>query len=254
MLLLDIPGPAGRLEGMVETDPTAGPVRLGLIVCHPHPRYGGTMRNKVVHAIARGAQRSGAVVLRFNFRGVGRSAGQYDQGIGEQDDLRAALTWLGEQHPGLPLLAAGFSFGARVALAACCSDPRVERVLAVGLPAGSGDYRFLARCCRPKHFLHSTHDQYGSREQMEAVFRLAAEPKELIWIEAPDHFFQGALGQLEEAVSRVEFSWSVCWPGFAPGSARSPGAGPATRTAFGSPRSCSSKPGLSPSFLTTSVS
>jgi hypothetical protein len=200
MPVLEIPGPAGRLEALLETDPAAGPVHLGLVLCHPHPRYGGTMRNKVVHAMARGARRAGAVVLRFNFRGVGQSAGQYDQGVGEQDDLRAALTWLGEQNPGLPLLTAGFSFGARVALAASCSDPRVERVLAAGLPAGSGDYRFLARCTRPKHFLHSTHDQYGSREQMEAVFQLAAGPKELIWIEAPDHFFEGALGQVDETV------------------------------------------------------
>jgi len=202
-MVLEIPGPAGRLEAIVEREAAAGPARLAVAVGHPHPRYGGTMRNKVTHAIARGAQRSGAVALRFNFRGVGRSAGAYDQGVGEQDDLRAALTWLGEHYPGLPLAAAGFSFGARVALAACCSDPRVERVLAVGLPAGSGDYGFLARCPRAKHFLHSTHDQYGTREQMEAVFRLAAEPKELTWIEAPDHFFEGALAQLEEAVAAV---------------------------------------------------
>jgi len=193
-------GPSGRLEAMLEADPEGGPVRLGVVVCHPHPRFGGTMRNKVVHYIARGARRAGAVVLRFNFRGVGQSAGEYDQGIGEQDDFRAALTYLGEQYPGLPLVAAGFSFGARVSLAASCSDPRVERVLAVGAPAGSGDWSFLARCTRPKHFLQSTHDQYGSREQMEGVYRLAAEPKELVWIEASDHFFEGALAQLEEAV------------------------------------------------------
>lgn len=193
-------GPAGRLEAMLETDPQSGPVRLGVVVCHPHPRFGGTMRNKVVHYVARGARRAGAAVLRFNFRGVEQSGGEYDEGVGEQDDFRAALTYLGEQYPGLPLVAAGFSFGARVTLAASCSDPRVERVLAVGTPAGSGDWSFLARCARPKHFLHSTRDQYGSREQVEAVYGLAAEPKELVWIAASDHFFQGALPQLEEAV------------------------------------------------------
>ena len=161
------------------------------------------MRNKVTHRIAAGARRAGAAVLRFNFRGVGRSGGEYDQGIGEQDDFRAALTYLGEQYPGLPLLAAGFSFGTRVSLRASCSDPRVTRVIAVGLPAGVGDWSFLARCSRPKHFVHSTRDQFGSREQMEAVFALAAEPKSLAWVEAQDHFFEGALDQLEETVFRI---------------------------------------------------
>jgi len=202
-MVLEIPGPAGRLEAIVERESAGGAARLAVAVCHPHPRYGGTMRSKVAHTVARGAVRAGAVALRFNFRGVGQSAGSYDQGVGEQDDLRAALTWLGEHYPGLPLAAAGFSFGARVALAASCSDPRVELVLAVGLPAGSGDYAFLSRCSRAKHFLHSTRDQFGTREQMEAVFALAAQPKELTWIEAPDHFFEGALPQLEEAVAAI---------------------------------------------------
>ena len=201
--LLDIPGPAGRLESQLESEPEAGPPRLAVVLCHPHPRFGGTLRNKVVHCLARGARRAGAVVLRFNFRGVGRSSGEYDQGVGEQDDFRAALTYLREQYPGLPLVAAGFSFGARVSLQGSCSDPRVECVLAAGLPAASGDYRFLARCSRPKYFLHSTNDQYGSCEQMQAVYALAAEPKQLHWIEASDHFFAGALDQLEEVVLAI---------------------------------------------------
>ncbi len=197
---LEVSGPAGRLEALLELDPSAGPLRFGLVVCHPHPRFGGTMRNKVVHRLARAGRRAGAAVLRFNFRGVGQSTGEYDQGVGEQDDFRAAVTFLGEQYPGLPLHAAGFSFGARVSLQASCSDPRVERVIAVGLPAGQGDWSFLARCSRPKHFVHSTRDQFGSQAQMEAVFRTAAGPKSLTWIEAQDHFFEGALDQLEEAV------------------------------------------------------
>ena len=198
-----IPGPAGRLEGLLERDPQAGPVWLAVVVCHPHPAYGGAMRNKVVHRMARGAKRAGAVVLRFNFRGVGLSVGEYDQGVGEQDDFRAALTFLGEQYPGLPLIGAGFSFGARVSLHASCSDPRVERVIAAGAPVGHGDWSFLARCPRPKHFVHSTRDKFGTRAQMEAAFELAAGPKQLTWIEAQDHFFEGALDQLEEAVFEI---------------------------------------------------
>ncbi len=201
--VLFINGPAGRLEALLERDPAAGPVRCGVVVCHPHPLYGGTMRNKVVHHVARGAQQTGAAVLRFNFRGVGWSAGSYDQGVGEQDDFRAALTFLSEQFPGLPLVAAGFSFGARVALRASCSDPRVDGVVAVGVPAGSGDWSFLARCPRPKFFLQSSRDQFGSRQQIEGLLRHAAEPKRLTWIEAEDHFFQGGLDQLEEAVREI---------------------------------------------------
>lgn len=197
---LFIPGPAGRLEALLERDSHGGPARLAAVVCHPHPQYGGTMRNKVVHRLARGARRAGGVVLRFNFRGVGMSGGEYDQGIGEQDDFRAALTFLGEHYPGLPLVAAGFSFGARVSLQASCSDPRVERVIAAGAPVGHGDWGFLARCARPKHFVHSTRDQFGSRAEMDAAFQRAAEPKSLAWIDAQDHFFEGALDQLEEAV------------------------------------------------------
>lgn len=201
--MLFISGPAGRLEGMLERDVEAGPARLGVVVCHPHPLYGGTMRNKVVHHMARGARRAGGVVLRFNFRGVGQSGGQYDQGIGEQDDFRAALTFLGERYPGLPLVGAGFSFGARASLQASCSDPRVERVIAAGAPAGHGDWSFLGRCPRPKHFVHSTRDQFGSRAEMERVFALASQPKQLTWVEAQDHFFEGALDQLEEAVFEI---------------------------------------------------
>jgi len=201
--VLFIPGPTGRLEALLERNSSAGAVRLGVVVAHPHPQYGGTMRNKVAHRLAQAAQRAGGAALRFNFRGVGESAGTYDQGIGEQDDFRAALTFLREQYPGLPLVAAGFSFGARVCLRASCSDPRVERVIAVGLPAGSGEWDFLGRCTRPKHFLHSTRDAYGSREQMEAVFGRAAEPKSLTWIEAQDHVFEGGMDRLEEAVLEI---------------------------------------------------
>ena len=196
--LREIPGPAGPLEVLM--DLPAGPPRAAVVFAHPLPIQGGTMHTKVVFQGAKALTRIGCAVLRFNFRGAGASDGTFSNGPGEQDDFRAALTYMREQYPGLPLVAAGFSFGARVSLEGSCSDPRVERVLAAGVPAGSGDYGFLARCSRAKHFLHSTNDQYGSREQMEAVYGLAAEPKELRWIEASDHFFQGGLDQLEEAV------------------------------------------------------
>ena len=157
------------------------------------------MHNKVVFRLARAARRGGAAVIRFQFRGVGLSDGSYDEGQGEQDDVRAALRYASDRYAGLPLVAAGFSFGSRVGLRVCCADSGVERFLAVGTPVDHGDWSFLSECGCPKFFLHSTKDQHGSRETMEEVFRQAAGPKRLTWVESPDHFFLDALDDLEEA-------------------------------------------------------
>src|SRR3954465_15566801 len=105
-----IPGPVGRLEALLE-EPEEGEPREAVLVCHPHPRHGGTMHNKVVYRIARGMRRSGCVVLRFNYRGVNLSEGTYDAGLGETEDARFALMTLRERYPALPLVLAGFSFG-----------------------------------------------------------------------------------------------------------------------------------------------
>ena len=142
-------------------------------------------------------------MLRFNFRGVGQSAGGYDEGEGEQDDLRAAIGYMNDRHPGLPLAVAGFSFGSRVALRVCCGDGRIARVVAVGTPVFRHDWSYLAHCSCAKYFLQSTRDEYGSREQLEAVVAAAAGPKRVEWIEAADHFFADALDELEEAALRV---------------------------------------------------
>ena len=180
-------------------------VRIGraVVVCHPHPLYGGTLHNKVVFRLARAARRAGAAVLRFNFRGVGRSAGSYDEGEGEQDDLRATIGFMNDRHPGLPLAVAGFSFGSRVALRVCCGDGRIDRVVAVGTPVFRHDWSYLAHCSCAKYFLQSTQDEYGSREELEAVVAAAADPKRVEWIEANDHFFADALDELEEAALRA---------------------------------------------------
>ena len=157
------------------------------------------MHNKVVFRLARAARRGGAAVIRFQFRGVGLSDGSYDEGVGEQDDLRAVLRHASDRYPGLPLASAGFSFGSRVGLKVCCADAGAERFVAVGTPVDHGDWIWLERCACPKFFLHSTQDQYGSREKMEAVFERAAGSKQLTLIEALDHFFSDALDALEEA-------------------------------------------------------
>jgi len=202
---LFVQGPAGRLESLIEEPEDAAPSQACL-VCHPHPLYGGTMHNKVAHRIARGFRRAGAVVLRFNFRGVNLSEGEHAHGVGEVDDARTALAVLCERYPGLPYSLAGFSFGSRVILKLGCSlkDERLpERLVAVGFPTRLGQWDYLAHCTLPKIFVQSTHDVHGPRNELEAAFETFAEPKRLEFIEARDHFFDGALHQLEDAIATI---------------------------------------------------
>jgi hypothetical protein len=194
-----VQGPAGRLEALHEGPDDGVRIERAVVVCHPHPLHGGTLHNKVAFRLARAARRAGAAVLRFNFRGVGQSSGSFDEGEGEQDDLRAALSYMNERYPGLPLSAAGFSFGARVGLRVACADSRVERIVAAGTPVARGDWSYLKQCGCVKHFLHGTNDEHGPRGVMEEVFASAAEPKQITWIEAADHFFSDNLDGLEES-------------------------------------------------------
>lgn len=197
----NIEGPAGQLEALLE-EPEEGSPREACLVCHPHPLYGGTMHNKVVHRLARGLRRSGSVVLRFNFRGVSRSAGTHDNGIGEMEDARAALKWLRERYPDIPYALAGFSFGSRVILRLGCSleNPNPSRLIAVGLSTQRESLEFLENCRLPKFFVQSTNDEHGPKEQLEALYSNFAGPKKLVFIEASDHFFAGSLDALEQAV------------------------------------------------------
>ncbi|MGA2713182.1 MAG: alpha/beta fold hydrolase [Bryobacteraceae bacterium] len=199
-----IEGPTGRLEALLEEPEHGEPVEACL-VCHPHPLFGGTMHNKVVYRIARGMRKAGAAVLRFNFRGAGGSEGVHDQGNGEVEDARAALAFLRERYPDLPYSMAGFSFGSRIALKLGCSlgAPTPRRVIAVGFPTGRHDFDFLSTCGIPKYFVQSSDDEHGPAWELEAVFGEFAEPKHLEFIEAGDHFFEGALDELEAAITAI---------------------------------------------------
>jgi len=196
---LFIPGPAGRLEALLEEPEDRPPVEAAL-VCHPHPQHGGTMHNKVVYRIARGLRRAGAVVLRFNYRGVNLSEGQYDQGEGELDDARACLAYLRARYPELPCTLAGFSFGSRIVLRIGCGEGGARRVIAAGFPTIYQDFSYLQACTAPKIFVQSTHDQYGPVAELEKFVASLADPKRLVLIEARDHFFAGALAELEHAI------------------------------------------------------
>src|SRR5688500_2586737 len=155
-----LPGPAGRLEALLE-EPEEQEPKEAVLVCHPHPRHGGTMHNKVVYRIARGLRRSGNVVLRFNYRGVNLSEGAYDHGKGETEDARAALAWLREEYPDLPYSLAGFSFGSRIVLQTGCLLNDVRRIIAVGFPTTYTERSYLWGCTAPKIFVHSTRDEHG---------------------------------------------------------------------------------------------
>lgn len=199
-----IAGPAGKLEALLEEPEAADPVEACL-VCHPHPLYGGTMHNKVVYRIARGIRKTGSVVLRFNFRGAGASEGTYDQGRGEVEDARSALAFLRERYPDLPYSLAGFSFGSRMILKLGCSlsPPAPQRLIAVGFPTRLGSFDFLSGCTVPKYFVQSTNDEHGPRRELEAAFDGFAAPKQIDFVEARDHFFDGSLDALEEAIIAI---------------------------------------------------
>ena len=202
----DLRGPAGRLEALLNAGRPDAP--YAALVCHPHPLGGGTMHNKVVYHAMKAFQSFGLPVLRFNFRGTELSEGEHDHGQGEQEDVQAALDWL-EREFHRPVLFAGFSFGSYVGLRACCGDPRVVGLVALGMPAHAEGrdyaYEFLEGCSQPKLFVSGTRDQYGPTAAVEAAVARAKGPKELVWISEADHFFAGKLEDVRQAIR----SWAL---------------------------------------------
>jgi alpha/beta superfamily hydrolase len=198
-----IAGPVGRLEALLEEPENQDP-RMAALVCHPHPQHGGTMHNKVVHRLARGLRTAGAAVLRFNFRGVNLSEGRYAHGVGELDDARAALAWLRGRYPSLPCLLAGFSFGSRIVLKLGQEDPDLRAVIAAGFPTRYQDGQQYQHGLCPWVFVQSTNDEFGPRAQFQEFFDSVHGEKRLIWIEARDHFFSGALDALEATLVTLD--------------------------------------------------
>ena len=203
---LFLAGPAGRLEALLnDGSPNA---THAAVVCHPHPLYGGTLHNKVVFHAMKALNSFGFPVLRFNFRGTGLSEGEHASGIGEVEDVRAALDWV-EHEFTLPVIFAGFSFGAAVGLRAAYSDDRVDALIALGLPAVAiavgtqdrvYDFEFLRECTKPKLFVSGSRDQFGPPGKLEALVNTFADPKKLVRIEAGDHFFEGRLKEMRVAI------------------------------------------------------
>ena len=203
---LFLAGPAGRLEALLNAG--SRDATHAAVVCHPHPLYGGTLHNKVVFHAMKALNSFGFPVLRFNFRGTGLSEGEHSSGIGEVEDVRAALDWL-EREFTLPVIFAGFSFGAVVGLRAAYTDDRVSALIALGLPAVPVedrnedriyDFEFLRVCTKPKLFVSGSRDQFAPKGKLEALVSTFADPKRLVRIEAGDHFFEGRLKEMRTAI------------------------------------------------------
>ena len=192
-----IPVSHGSLEGVLQSgEPDA---RLTAIVCHPHPLYGGTMHNKVVFHAAKALNGLGWPVLRFNFRGVGESTGAYGEGVGELEDVAAALDFLGSDR----VVMAGFSFGSFVGLSVGVADGRVVALCGIGLPVASPDRDLgsIQRCTKPKLFVQGSLDEHGPLDAMQSWFAAVAEPKRLEIVAGADHFFNGYHEPLKAAIT-----------------------------------------------------
>jgi uncharacterized protein len=195
-----IPVGHGQLEAILR-EPATTPIAAA-VVCHPHPRAGGTMNNNVVYRLAKALVDGGVAALRFNFRGVGVSTGSYADGIGEEDDAREALDFLRNRYaavPTLPIWMAGFSFGARVGLSVGARDARVSKLLGVGLALQMFDYGFLGACRKPKAIIQASDDEYGARAAIEAAVQTMADPRRLWIVEGATHLFAGRLDPFEAA-------------------------------------------------------
>jgi uncharacterized protein len=193
-------GAAGPLEAMLWTVPPDSDPDLAAVVCHPHPLFGGTMHNKVVYQAAKALHNRGIHVLRFNFRGAGRSEGQHDQGLGERQDVRAAIDYLAKEFPRRPILLAGFSFGSWVGLRVGCEDARVSQLIGIGIPVERSDLSYLLDCKKPKLIIQGGNDEFGSRTKVEALFAKLPPPKRLEIVEGADHFFAGRLQEVAAAI------------------------------------------------------
>ena len=197
---LFIPAPHGRLEAILK-EPRDGSVAGAALVLHPHPLFGGTMHNKVVFRAAAALNDAGLVTLRFNFRGVGQSTGEHDEGRGEREDVRAGLDYLSTNYPNEAITLCGFSFGARVGLEVGSADERVARLISIGTPVDKYDFSFLAQCRKPILFVQGDRDEYGDLKRLRELTAKIAAPFQLRVIAGAGHFFDDQLDELKAAIT-----------------------------------------------------
>jgi len=197
---LFVPASHGQLEAILKEP--ANDVRGVALVCHPHPLGQGTMHNKVVYRAAAGLIEAGLVTLRFNFRGVGASTGEHDDGNGEKQDVKDALDYLTENYPNQPITLAGFSFGSRVGTEVALDDERIVRIVSIGTPVDKYDFSFLKQCRKPILFVHGDTDEFGSVESLNSLVAQVAEntATRLVVFENCGHFFDKHLEELKNTI------------------------------------------------------
>ena len=226
MRVREIAGPVGRLEALLDEPPVNGGVnaqglvergqngglRAAVVLAHPHPQYCGTMHTKAIYQSAKAFSRIGCAVLRFNFRGAGNSAGEFDSGPtempGEMDDFHAALDFLHERYPSARLWAAGMSFGAWIALRVGAADPRVTTLVGIAPPLSRYDFEPVRVSVKPKFFIQGERDELCPLKEMKEFYARAADPKELVVIDGADHLFDGKVSEVADAIEDLLGDWS----------------------------------------------
>ena len=199
--LREIAGPAGPLEALLD-EPAAEP-RAVAVFGHPHPLHGGTMHTKALYQAAKAMPRIGVAALRFNFRGVGRSAGAFDAGGGEKEDFKAAIEFVSDRFPDVPIWAAGMSFGSWIAMTVGAQDSRVSLLLGIAPPVDRYDFDVLRTCNLPKFIIHGEEDELISIKEIRKFYSQIPEPKELVTIEFADHLFEGKTSLVGDAVEEL---------------------------------------------------
>ena len=199
---LIVPGPAGRLEALLDSPQNADGASVA-VVCHPHPLYGGTMTNKVVHTLAKAFNELGISAVRFNYRGVGASEGKYDEGNGETDDALAVIDWAMQRWPKARLWLAGFSFGGPVAIRAAVRR-NADRLVTVApaIQKVAVDASNLPQI--PWLLLQGDKDELVDAEEVQRWVNTLQRPPQLLLLPGVDHFFHGRLNELRDAV----LSWA----------------------------------------------
>jgi len=199
---LFIPVEHGQLEAILKEPREDSPKGVALVL-HPHPLGGGTMHNKVVFRAAAALNDAALTTLRINFRGVGQSTGEHDEGRGELGDARAGLDYSSQHYPGLPITLCGFSFGARVGLEVGIHDPRVAYLIGIGTPLQNYDFSFLEACRKPLLLVHGEHDEFGDVERLRKLVSELEKntPVTLVVIPGAGHFFDNGLDELKRAIA-----------------------------------------------------
>ncbi len=196
--ITEIPGPVGPIEVLID-EPVA-PLRAAVVFAHPLPTAGGTMHTKAVYQGAKALARIGCVVLRFNFRGVGRSAGAWNEGSGEMEDFRAAIDFVAGRYPMVEIWVAGFSFGSWVAMTVGAVDPRVCALIGIAPPVNKYDYDPVLGSNKPTFLIHGEADEWIPLRKVREFYARLDEPKELVEIDRATHLFEGQAGEVGDAI------------------------------------------------------